>query len=321
MKNAGSQLSNPFSTGGGGPRFENQVQSAFVVLMLTGGTAPCVRPLPIKKIKLQGKYDGYNTDDFIVFLEAPKGDPKAKLLAQIKHSIIISENDPVFAEVIQAAWSDFQDHSLFDPATDAIALITGPLSATDIENARVLLERARHSATAKEFFDKVKLGKFTSEIQRKKLKAFRSQLEKANGNKDIGDESLWLFLKSFRLLGYDLDEKSGVTLSLLHSHLAQFQCGDAPGLWAKIAEEVESFNQNAGTITIETLSSEIKMSLSQHAPVAHIPAELLKQGAAATAAEFIQGEKGNVLALASLLGAWNEKSQGDQEAIKRLLDQ
>jgi hypothetical protein len=30
------QVSSPFSTGGGGPRFEAQVQSAFAALMLAG---------------------------------------------------------------------------------------------------------------------------------------------------------------------------------------------------------------------------------------------------------------------------------------------
>jgi len=86
-----TQLSNPFSTGGGGTNFENQVQSAFVLLMLTGGVVPCLRPWPIKKIKLQGKYAGYNTDDFIAFVEERTGEQKAKLLAQIKHSVAITE--------------------------------------------------------------------------------------------------------------------------------------------------------------------------------------------------------------------------------------
>jgi hypothetical protein len=36
--------------------------------MLTGCVVPCLQ-LPIKKIKLQGYYDGYNTDDFIAFVE------------------------------------------------------------------------------------------------------------------------------------------------------------------------------------------------------------------------------------------------------------
>jgi len=152
MNDEATQLSNPFSTGGGGTNFENQVQSAFVVLMLTAGAVPCLRPWPIKKIKLQGKYEGYNTDDFIAFVEERTGGSKARFLAQIKHSVAITEGDKIFSQVIQAAWSDFRNTECFDPRTDVIALITGPLSAHDIENARVILERARHAENAEEFF-------------------------------------------------------------------------------------------------------------------------------------------------------------------------
>jgi hypothetical protein len=77
------QLSNPFSTGGGGPNFENQIQSLFVVLMLTGGVVPCLPPWPIKKVKLQGRNQDYNTDDFIAFTEDRSSGREAKLLAQI----------------------------------------------------------------------------------------------------------------------------------------------------------------------------------------------------------------------------------------------
>jgi hypothetical protein len=41
------QLSNPFSTGGGGEHFEAHIQASFVVLMLTGGYAPCLPCWPI----------------------------------------------------------------------------------------------------------------------------------------------------------------------------------------------------------------------------------------------------------------------------------
>ena len=82
------ELSNPSSMGGGGPRFENQVQTMFVVLMLTGASVPCLtRPLPIKEIKLQGRYDGYDTDDFIAFVEDANGEEKAKLLARSRLSL------------------------------------------------------------------------------------------------------------------------------------------------------------------------------------------------------------------------------------------
>jgi len=247
-----SRLSSPFATGGGGHNFENHVQSAFVVLMLAGGIIPCLPPFAIKMIKLQGKYEGYETDDCIVSVEDRSGRQKGKLLAQIKHAVSITENDEIFAEVIRAAWADFQNKSIFNATRDALALITGPLSATDTENARRILEWARHSATAQEFLDKVDLGQFSSEAKRNKLKAFRSQLQKANEGVDVGNENLWRFLKSFHLLGYDLDIVSGVTLSLLNSHIAQFAVDDVLELWTRVRSEVASFNENAGTITRET---------------------------------------------------------------------
>ena len=61
-------LSNPFSTGGGGVHFEANVQASFVALMLTGGHAPCLPCWPITEIKLQGKIDGFDTDDLVVFV-------------------------------------------------------------------------------------------------------------------------------------------------------------------------------------------------------------------------------------------------------------
>jgi len=91
MSDETSKLSNPFSTGGGGHNFENNVQAVFVVLMLTGGSIPCIPILPIIQIKLQGKYAGYETDDFIIFAGSKDGRQKAKLLAQIKHSVSITE--------------------------------------------------------------------------------------------------------------------------------------------------------------------------------------------------------------------------------------
>jgi hypothetical protein len=55
------QLSNSFSTGGGGSHFEAHIQSSFIALMLTGGYAPCLQIWPIKEVKLQGNIDGYET--------------------------------------------------------------------------------------------------------------------------------------------------------------------------------------------------------------------------------------------------------------------
>jgi hypothetical protein len=322
MSGDGAKLSNPFSTGGGGHNFENHVQSAFVVLMLTGGVIPCPQPWPIKKIKLQGKYEGFDTDDFIAFLESRDGSQKAKLLAQIKHSVSITDGDVTFAGVISAAWADYQNPRVFDPASDAIALITGPLSAHDIENARTILEWARHSESGDDFLKKVNRSNFSSDGKRNKLQAFRSQLKRANGDVDLTDQQLWQFLCTFYLLGYDLDLKSGVTLSLLNSHIAQFSPGDVLGTWAKIAKEVESFNQNAGTITTETISQDVLSAFRERVPAARIPEELLKQEDTKVTERKTEypDDKANALMLATLLGSWNEKAEGDRNIIRTLLE-
>ena len=163
MTNISKQLSNPFSTGGGGGHFEAHVQASFVALMLTGGFAPCLPCWPISKIKLQAKHVGYDTDDLIVFAEQPSSDQKRKIFGNIKHSISITEKDKVFGEVIQAAWNDFNNAALFTKQNDVIALITGPLSATDINDVRWLLEQARHLENAEEFIRKVVLANFSSQ--------------------------------------------------------------------------------------------------------------------------------------------------------------
>jgi hypothetical protein len=94
-------LSNPSSTGGIGVHFEGHVQASFVTLMLTGGYAPCLPCWPITEVKLQGKIDEFDTDDFIVVVKNNK--EQRKLLGQIKHSIEITKGSRLFGEVLQAA--------------------------------------------------------------------------------------------------------------------------------------------------------------------------------------------------------------------------
>ena len=323
MNSDDKQLASPFSTGGGGPNFETQVQSAFVVLMLTGGVVPCLPPWPVKKIKLQGRYAGYQTDDFIVFVEERSTGQTAKLLAQIKRAVSITKNDSTFGEVIQAAWSDFNNGDLFNQTYDRFALITGPLKGSDIENVRTILEWARHSESANDFLNQVNLTNFSSTQKQQKLDAFKSQLKKANNGVEVNDNELWRFLKSFYLLGYDLDIRSGVTLSLLLSHISQFTNTGIPDLWATIAREVSSFNQNAGTMTIETIPNEIRMAFAQRLRQETIPEEFVRVPETETPAaqgEELKGDKADAIMFASLLGAWNEQVEGDREAIKELIE-
>lgn len=318
MSGEETKLSNPFSTGGGGYNFENNIQTMFVILMLSGGVAPCLPAIPIKKIKLQGRYEGYETDDCIVFLEQRVGDEKPKLLAQIRHKIRIAEKDKMFRDVICAAWRDFKNPAIFDPHCDVLALITGPLSTSDTENVRTILEWARSEATAEEFLKKVNRATFSSGAKRAKLKAFRTQLKKANDGIDLTDDELWRFLKSYHMIGYDFDVASGAALSLVKSHVGQFAGDNISEILAVVAKEVASFNQSAGTITIDTLSTEVRTAFKERVRPESIPTEFLKALPEAQTTP-IPAESKNAIAFASLLGSWNENVEGDLAAIKELI--
>lgn len=269
------QQSNPFSTGGGGVNFETRVQAAFALSLLTGACVPCLSQfMRAKELKFQNKYDGVNTDDFVL-VATDKEHNQSQLFAQVKHNITISgAADSVFAEVINSAWKDFKSTN-FNAERDSIALITGPLQKIDINNVLPILEWAKYSSDSESFIKKSKTKGFTSEEKVKKLDIFRKQLTSANEGNEITDGDLWLFLKSFQLLSFDLDAKNSVIANLLCS-LIECYSDESPSLvLSKLVTCVQEFNQNAGTLTQFNVPEEVR-SLFNTASKVHFENDFLK---------------------------------------------
>lgn len=310
-----TKLSSPFSTGGGGVIFENRVQALFVVLMVAKGFIPCL-PRAIKKIKLQGKYAGYETDDLIVFTGEADGNKGAKLLCQVKRTLSLTAKDKEFAAVLHAAWTDFKNPGLFTEGQDAIALITTPMGGKDFQDAMTTLERARHAEDSIDFINQINRGIFSAN-QKKKLEVIRIHLKVANGSMDISDDDLWRFLKSLHILAYDLDIDSGTTLSFLFSIMGRSTKVTAPNLWKQILNEVQSANLNAGTISIESLPDEIR-SAFQKDLVETIPVEFAPVPPNPGRTNWGRFSLSRDLAVAGLLGAWNENFSGDRKAVEIL---
>lgn len=315
--NKSKKLSNPFSTGGGGAHFEAHVQASFVTLMLTRGHAPCLPCWPIKEIKLQGKIDGFETDDLVVIVENPSTKERRKLLGQIKHSIVITQRSVPFGEVIQASWNDFNNSKIFNRNKDIIALITGPINKTDTRNVKWLLNRARHTKDVDEFFRNVQEANFSPSKSAEKLAVFQHHLNAANGDNEVSRDDLYNFLKRFHLLGYDLGDEYGFSLSLLHSHISQFQQQNPQQVWSRVVDIVQTWNQDAGTITRENLPEDLLEAFKQK-PVVEMPEEF-KGAKVEPKTDWAQHSDATYLALAILIGSWNEKSQCDRDAISQLL--
>lgn len=314
---AGKKLSNAFSTGGGGAHFEAHVQSSYVALMLTGGYAPCLPCWPISEIKLQGKIDGFDTDDLIVFAKNPDSKEQRKLLGQVKHSISITQGSSVFGEVMQAAWSDFNNSKVFTRGKDVIALITGPLTATDAHNVQWLLNQARHTKDVDEFIRNVHQANFSPSKSSAKLDVIKHHLKVANGGNDVSKDELYDFLNHFHLLGYDLGKEYGVILSLLHSHISQFQQQYPQWVWSRVVDIVQTWNQDAGTVTPDKLPEDLKDAFRQKI-VKAIPEEL-KVTREIPPTDWAQHTDAAYLSFALLIGSWNEKNKNDVEVVTQVL--
>lgn len=287
--------------------------------MLTGGYSPCLPCRPINKIKLQGKFDGYQTDDLIVFTNNIGGGVGGKLLGQIKHSITITEGDSVFGEVVLSAWQDFNNPDVFIKGSDVIALITGPLSATDTGDVRTILDWARHAESAKEFFEKVNLAQFSSANKRNKLRAIRHHIDAANGHNAVDEEAVFQFLRHFHFLGYDLDLKAGVTLALLHSLIGFYSADNVHSIWTRLVDEVQSANQNAGTIVVGNLPEDL-VNVFRQRKIEEIPSELVVP---VSPKAFVFGQDHaqlSSLAIAALIGGWNEANESDVELLKEFVN-
>ena len=295
------QLSNPYSTGSGGALFENRVQAVLVTLMLSKGLCPCLPSWHIHKVKLQGRYSDFATDDVIVFARDEQSNREAKLIAQIKHAPTITKSNAQFKEVIQSAWTDFNNPRVFTYGYDALALITGPLTSSDTYDARDMLEMARTSQDSTDFFDKIKLARFCSNKKREKLQVFQYHLKNANDGMPPTDETTWKFLHSFHLLGYDLDIKAGTSLSLLHSLIGVASPNNTEKVWLKILNEVQSQNPHAGVLTLHNLPKELldhfRVIVSPRLPI--VPRTAIRE-----------------MIAAALLGAWDENKSGEQASIE-----
>ena len=315
-------LASPFSTGGGGYYFEAHVQACFVSLMLTGGFAPCLPSWPIVKVKLQGKIDGFETDDVIVYSEIFDKSRQCKLLGQIKHSIAITRRNKELGKVLKAAWSDFNNQELFNKNQDIIALITSYLSATDARNVLWLLNQARHTSGSSEFFRNVKQSRFSPSKSVEKLDVFRHHLKVANNGVEISEEELFSFLKKFRLLVYDLGEEIGVVLSLLHSHFSQFDQPDPEFVWSRVVDIVQTWNKDAGTISKQNLPEDI-LAVFRKREIVKIPDDLsatFDTPQDVKKSNWLEQPYVTDLALVSLIGSWNENFAADKAILSKLFD-
>jgi hypothetical protein len=258
-----TEISNPFSTGGGGQFFEAKVQASFLLPLLIAGRVPCLPSGSIQAVRLQAKQAGFDTDDVVITLRTDSN-TEHRLLAQIKHHAALTASDEEFCDALASAWSDFNNASVFVQGQDVLALITGPQPDRVLQHVRPLLDWARTSATSAEFTEKVATGRFSSDQKRAYLQVFKDVLTNVGGITPT-DDALWAFLKHFYLLSYDFDVQASkdeaAILTVLELARSPSSRLDAQAIWESLIIQAQEWNKTAGTFTAQNLQARLRSAI------------------------------------------------------------
>lgn len=243
-----ANISNSFSTGGGGVNFERHVQAFFLFKMVSRDLCPILE-MPIKRMDFQAKYLGYDTDDLVI--TAVSGKRSAKLLCQIKHDVTISFKNTAFQNVVAAAWSDFRKPT-FDKDMDQIALIAASTGKKSKYAMEMLHNFAIDAETVDDFLLRLHTANFSSDAVRDAYSAIQSCIQVTD------DFDVWRFLRSFNLYLLDLDASTNNSMyDTLRSAIRAHAIKDPDLVWSQLSEQCGNWNQRASSVTYDSLPDNI----------------------------------------------------------------
>lgn len=304
-----TNLSNPFSTGGGGVNFEQKVQAVFLLALLIDGFSPILNR-PIKQLIFQGKLFGHQVDDLIII---SSGNNAPKICCQIKHDIAATEGDKTFQEVIAAAWADFQQKG-FRPGIDKIVLATGIIAKNTIHAFRLLHECAINSCNAENFYIRIHTLHYISSKTKEKFSVLKKALASANGGTEPSEESIWKFCKSFVLLVFDLDFESSVNQMLIYSLIQFHSAKDARDVWARLSVFAGQCNQSGGCIQLDNIPDDLKELFNLQGSNDLEDSSNLPLG-------LIHLDPSELWVQLALIGSWNEKNSDDIKIVEYITRQ
>ncbi len=107
----------------------------------------------------------------------------------------------------------------------------------------------------------------------------------------------------------------------------RFRSFDAfKGRLHEVLDEFEhsfAFDQNVASVTLETITPEIRTTMSQGLRQESVSDQTVKAKETESRGaqyDYLRGEQADALMFASLLGSWNEQVEGDRDAIKKLIE-
>ncbi|MHA1448100.1 MAG: hypothetical protein ACTSP4_01615 [Candidatus Hodarchaeales archaeon] len=257
-----TNLSNPFSTGGGGVTFEQLVGASYLATLLTGGIPRGLDQGIVKEVKFQQRWTGFILDDIVITTKV--GSTERKLALQVKHDLVFSDaiSNKTFERVMKDCWETFTGSSgcNFDPEKDRLGIGIGVYQTKIDKYLQSLLDWARVAKDSSEFLSKVRLPSFSSNEMRDFLKIFNNVLSRVKGS-EITDDEFWRLLRCLVVIHFDLEHQGSrdslycwnKLLDLLHTGNGE----QARLLFDNLISITAEFARSSGVIDLDILKGRI----------------------------------------------------------------
>ena len=201
-------IPSPFSTGGGGYKYEEMVGAAYLAAMVCGDTAPGVDGA-VTEVRFQQRSAGHLLDDLVVVF---KDDNEHKLSLQVKYNLRVGTSRD-FEDVIVDCWQMFTggEGIAFDRAVDRLGVVVPHISRDAYYHHLPVLEMARNSVDGDAFWSRLKHGGH-SEHRLEFANFVKSVVVNYTGS-GATDEDLWKFFKLFYVIVLDMSGLGSVGLA------------------------------------------------------------------------------------------------------------
>lgn len=252
-------MASPYSSGGGGSKFEDRVVAYYLTAILSETRARGIPGKYVVRALTQRAAFGEPLDDLII-TGLLDGGEEAKLHLQIKSSLRFTENDAEWTMIVQKAWDTFKSPSTSD--NDCLGVAVSDYHAKVDKHYQAVLNWAEDSVDGENFLERIEKKDFSHEDKKTFVKTIRQILE-LYISENVSDNDLWQFLRGFVILHFDFSlrnksrDAEGV-LERLRNYLPDNQTQKADALWKHLIVKAGEIISTGGGATRETLTSKLQ---------------------------------------------------------------
>lgn len=191
----------PYSTGGGGYRYEHMVAAAYLAAMIRGESTPGVDGM-VTEVKFQQQGAGHLLDDLVVVFDRDGSAHRLSLQAKSNLPVGMSSD---FKSVIADCWQMFAggEGITFDRSADLLGIVLPRLTRNAHYHYRRVPDMARDSADGATFWGSLKDGGHSK--RRLQFAEFVRGAAAGITGSEAADDDVWELLRHLHIIELDMD--------------------------------------------------------------------------------------------------------------------